>query len=111
MVAQVLGAHAQLDGLSRPDRPVLVDPVGDVHEPDHAEREVAVGHQPHRQREREHVQVGRRRDVGEPEAAHRVVGGEVLALDLGAVEHELGVGQRVAAPAADQRQLALQRAG
>ena len=60
----------EVERLVGADRPRLLDPVLDVDEADHRERERAVGHQLHRERERDHVRVGRRQLVAQPEAAH-----------------------------------------
>ncbi len=62
--------------LADADPPVLGDLVGDVDEADRAERERAVRHQRHVQREGEHVGVGRRQVVAEGEAADLGVGGD-----------------------------------
>ena len=58
------------------DRPVLDDPVVEVDEADRAEREAAVGHHRHVQREGEHVRVGGGQVVAQREAADPGVGGD-----------------------------------
>ena len=58
------------------DRPLLDDPVLDVDEADGAEREAAVRHHRHVQREGEHVRVGGGQVVAQGEAADLGVGGE-----------------------------------
>jgi hypothetical protein len=72
------------------------------------ERERPVGHQLHLQRERDHVRVGRRQLVAHAEAAHVVVVGEVVAVDLDVVHRELEVGQLRVPAAAQAGQLARQ---
>ena len=55
MLAHLRGTDAQRQGLSGQHRPVLHDPVLDVHEPDGGEREAPVRHQRQLQRKREHM--------------------------------------------------------
>ena len=100
MVPEVLGADGERRRLPRPDRPDVLDPVLDVHEPEHAERERGVGHQPHGQREREDVEVGRRQRVPEVEAAHARVVGDVRAIERDILQRERQVGQLARAPSA-----------
>ena len=64
---RLVGAH----------RPRTVIEFATCTRPDEREREGLLGHQRHRQREREHVQVGRRQDVRNTESADPLVGGQV----------------------------------
>ena len=74
--AQLGRAHAERQLLADPDPAVLGDPVLDVDQADRAEREAAVGHHRHVQREGEHVRVGGGQVVAQGEAADLGVGGE-----------------------------------
>ena len=79
--ASAVGADLQRQLARRPRRPVLDDQVVDVDEADRAEREAAVGHQRHVQREGEHVRVGRRQRVAQGEAADAGVLARPLGVD------------------------------
>ena len=68
--------RTRIEVLADGDRPVLDDPVLEVDEADRAEREAAVGHHRHVQREGEHVRVGGGQGVAEREAADLGVGGD-----------------------------------
>ena len=76
--AQVRRAHRQVQPFAGVDRAKHLDPVGHVHQTHDREREVGSGHQLERQREGQDVRVGRRQRVGQPEAAHLVVRGQVV---------------------------------
>ena len=72
------------------------DDVVDVHESDERERERLLGHQRDRQRERQHMQVGRRQLVADPETAHLLVLAQVVGIDRPVVQGVGRVGQGLA---------------
>jgi hypothetical protein len=63
-------AKAHVERLAEPERPPHLDAVLDVHEPHGREREAAVGHQPHMEREGEHVRIRGRQLITQAEPAH-----------------------------------------
>ena len=103
MVLERRRPHLDVELVADADRPVLGDPVGDVHEPDRSKREARVGHQRQLERKREDVRVRRRHGVAKAEPAHAVV-----RRHPGAVDPDVGQPQRqvrdLAAAAADERQ-------
>ena len=58
---------------------------------DHRERECRVGHQAHGQRKRQHVRIGDGQQVGQPEPADSVVGGQVLPRSPADVAYDQGL--------------------
>src|SRR5215203_6744687 len=94
---EAFGADREVQRLADAQRPVLRYPVADVDEPDDGHGEPAVGHQLERVRECEDVRVGRRQLVAQAEAAHPVVGGDVVAVGLDPRRRELALVQRLAA--------------
>jgi len=101
--AQVLRGGRDVEGLRWRDRTMLGDRVAQVHRADGRVREGAVGHDPHVQREGQHMRVGDRERVAQREAADLGVGGDVGRVGDDALEAQVELRDLTTA-AGDERQ-------
>jgi len=90
--------HVDRQLLTDADAAVLLDPILDVDQADGAEREAAIRHHRHMQREGEHVRVSGGEMVAQGEAADPGVGGDLLRLGPHPGPVELELGDLAAAP-------------
>ena len=81
VIAQVLRPYRDIQGLRDVDGTVLLDDVAEVHQPGHRERKFRPGHELQHQRKRDHVGIGWRQRVGQPEAADPRVPGQMCAVE------------------------------
>ena len=104
-----LGVHLQRQRFADLEGPPLGDDVAQVHHARRGQGELAVGHQPHLQRERQHVRVGQRHVGADGEPAHVRVVRHRVRVDGRAGELQRPVGQRVPARARGEQRPPVER--
>src|SRR5439155_6459643 len=99
MGAQVGGAHGQVEALVGTQGTPLGDAVDDMDEARQGEGKLWIDHERNREGKREHMRVGRRQQVGMPEATNFRVARQPLSLNSDAGHLNRDFGQPVTAAA------------